>query len=164
MIRGLPQDPVKKRQARGVQDLNDMNVLEWVKNDVPPDAESLKIGETMKMKFQIEARTRVAMEDYAVQNKMSCVTVDTSVAVRSLLFNAWRDHKERSNVKVALCSVQTEVCLWLVNEVMKGMTTSSNHLGGLVTQFLQDMNVVRGNADAELHRDTKSSSCSRVSR
>ena len=49
-IRGLPADLFKKVQAREMKDLDDMNVLEWVREStVPRDAMILDCGWAMKM-------------------------------------------------------------------------------------------------------------------
>ena len=89
-IRGLPADPVKKGQAREMKDLNDMNVLECVREStVPSDAKILDCGWTMKMKSPFEVRARVVLKDYAV-TKLDDLYAPTPTrrTVRCLLFYA----------------------------------------------------------------------------
>ena len=83
-VRGLPADLVKKGQARDMKDLDDMNVLEWVKaSTVPRDAKILDCG------WASEVRARVVLKDYAVTkfNDLYAPT-PTSMTVRCLLFHA----------------------------------------------------------------------------
>ena len=47
-----------------MKDLDDMNVLEWVK--APNDAKILECGWAMKMESPSEVRARVVLKDYAV--------------------------------------------------------------------------------------------------
>ena len=66
-IRGLPADLAKKSQVRVMKDLDDMNVLEWVKEStVPRDAKILHCGWAARLESPSEVRARVVLEDYAV--------------------------------------------------------------------------------------------------
>ena len=66
-IRGLPADLVKKGQTREMEDLDDMNVLEWVEEStVPKDAQILDCEWSMKMESPSEVRARVVLKDCAV--------------------------------------------------------------------------------------------------
>ena len=66
-IGGLPADLVLKGQEREMKDLDDMNVLEWVKEStVPKNVKILDCGWAMKMKSPSEVRARVVLKDYAV--------------------------------------------------------------------------------------------------
>ena len=50
-----------------MEDLDDVNVLEWMKvSTVPKDAKSLGCGWAMKMKSPSEVRARVVLKGYAV--------------------------------------------------------------------------------------------------
>ena len=44
-IRGLPADLVKKGQAREMKDLDDMKVLEWVKESTVPRTQRFSIAD-----------------------------------------------------------------------------------------------------------------------
>ena len=65
-IRGLPADLVKKGRAREMEDSDDMNVLESVKEStVRKDAKIVDSGWAMKMKSPSEVRARVVLKDSA---------------------------------------------------------------------------------------------------
>ena len=104
-IRGLPADLVKKGQAREMKDLDDMKVLEWMKEStVPRDAKILDCGWAMKMKSPSEVRARVVLKDYAVTKLDDLYApTPTSMTVRCLLFYAaWFELEvSTSDVRVA---------------------------------------------------------------
>ena len=89
-IRGLPADLFKKGQARDMKDLDDMNVLEWVKDSaVLRDAKILDCGWAMKMKSLPEVRARVVLKHYPVTKLDGLFApTPTSMTVRCLLFYA----------------------------------------------------------------------------
>ena len=149
-MRGLPADFVKKGQAREMKDLDDLNVLEWVKEStVPKDAKILDCGWAMKMKSSSELRARVVLKDYAV-NKVDDLhaPTPTSMTVRCLVFYAaWFElevgtsdvrvafmHSVASEPKFAEPSVEQRAAgwLWLIKRAMNGMRTASKDFGDLV--------------------------------
>ena len=88
-----------------MKDLDDMKVLEWVKEStVPRDAKILDCGWAMKMKSPSEVRARVVLKDYAV-TKLDDLYAPTpmSMTVRCLLFYAaWFELEvSTSDVRVA---------------------------------------------------------------
>ena len=63
IVRGLPADLDNKGQARDMKDLNDMNVLEWVKEStVPKDAKILDCGRAMKNEISIRSASARRLE------------------------------------------------------------------------------------------------------
>ena len=114
-IRRLPADLVKKNKAREMKDLNDMNVLEWVREStVPRGTKILDCGWTVKMKSPSEVRARVVLKDYAVTKLDDLhAPTPTIMTVRCLLFYAaWFELEVvRCESSVHACSCfRTQVC------------------------------------------------------
>ena len=88
-----------------MKDLDDMKVLEWVKEStVPRDAKIFDCGWAMKTKSPSEVRARVVLKDYAVTKLDDLyVPTPTSMTVRCLLFYAaWFELEvSTSDVRVA---------------------------------------------------------------
>ena len=173
-IRGLPADLVKKGQAREMKDLDDMKVLEWVKEStVPRDAKILDCGWAMKMKSPSEVRARVVLKDYAVTKLDDLYApTPTSMTVRCLLFYAaWFELEvSTSDVRVAFMHAvasepkyanppveqRTAGWLWLIKKAMNGMRTASKDFGDLVAKVMNEIQFERGKADPQIYKDTKS--------
>ena len=166
-IRGLAADLVKKGQAREMEDLDDLSVLEWVKGSTEPrDAKILDCGWAMKMTSPSEVRARVVLKYYAV------APTPTSRTVRWLLFYAaWFGlevstsdvrvafmHAVASEPKFAKPSVEQRAAgsLWLIKKAMNGMRTASQDLGYLVADVMKEVKFERGKADAQIYKDNKS--------
>ena len=173
-IRGLPADLVKKGQAREMKDLDDMKVLEWVKEStVPRDAKILDCGWARKMKSPSEVRARVVLKDYAVTKLDDLYApTPTSMTVRCLLFYAaWFELEvSTSDVRVAFMHAvasepkyanppveqRTAGWLWLIKKAMNGMRTASKDFGDLVAEVMNEIQFERGKADPQIYNDTKS--------
>ena len=88
-----------------MKDLDDMNVLVWVREStVPRDAKILDCGWATKMKSPFEVRARVVLEDHAVTKLDDLYApTPTSMTVRCLLFYAaWVGQEvSTSDVRVA---------------------------------------------------------------
>ena len=162
-IRGLPTDLVERSQAREMKDIDDMSVLEWVKEStVQKDTRILDGGWAC-----------VVLKDYAVTKLDDLYApTPTSMTVRCMLFYAaWCGLEgNTSDVRVALMhAVASEAkfakppveqrgagWLWLFQKAMNGMRTASKDFGDLVADVMKEIQFEQGKADPQIYKGTKS--------